>query len=52
MQSDQNFNNLPLSAIGINDDEPELIPLLTNEDEEQMNNEKMPERSDYFTWKP
>ncbi len=43
MQSDQNFNNLPLSAIGINDDEPELIPLLTNEDEEQMNNEKMPE---------
>lgn len=34
---------MPLTAIGINDDEPELIPLLTNEDEEQMNNEKVPE---------
>lgn len=34
---------MPMSAIGINDDEPELIPLLTNEDEEQMNNEKVPE---------
>src|SRR6187402_3195127 len=35
--------NLNLQSIGINDDEPELIPLLTNEDEEQMNNEKLPE---------
>jgi ATP-dependent Lon protease len=43
MHSENNFNNLPISAIGINDDEPELIPLLTNEDEEQMNNEKVPE---------
>ena len=43
MHSDNNFNSLPISAIGINDDEPELIPLLTNEDEEQMNNEKVPE---------
>src|SRR6187402_451139 len=34
--------NLNLQSIGINDDEPELIPLLTNEDEEQMNNEKLP----------
>lgn len=36
-------NNLNLQSMGINDDEPELIPLLTNEDEEQMNNEKLPE---------
>ena len=43
MYSENNFNSLPISAIGINDDEPELIPLLTNEDEEQMNNEKVPE---------
>jgi ATP-dependent Lon protease len=43
MHSENNFNSLPISAIGINDDEPELIPLLTNEDEEQMNNEKVPE---------
>jgi ATP-dependent Lon protease len=43
MHSENNFNSLPMSAIGINDDEPELIPLLTNEDEEQMNNEKVPE---------
>ncbi len=43
MYSENNFNSMPLTAIGINDDEPELIPLLTNEDEEQMNNEKVPE---------
>lgn len=43
MHSENNFNSMPMSAIGINDDEPELIPLLTNEDEEQMNNEKVPE---------
>jgi ATP-dependent Lon protease len=43
MQSDQFNNNMPMSAISINDDEPELIPLLTHEDEEQMNNEEMPE---------
>lgn len=29
--------------MGINDDEPEFIPLLTNEDEEQMNAEDMPD---------
>jgi ATP-dependent Lon protease len=29
--------------MAINDDEPELIPLLTNEDEEQMNSEQVPE---------
>ena len=42
MISDQN-NNLPFNAIAISDDEPELIPLLTNEDEEQMNNEQLPD---------
>lgn len=36
-------NNINLQSMGISDDEPELIPLLTNEDEEQMNNEKLPE---------
>ena len=42
MISDQN-NNLPFNAVAISDDEPELIPLLTNEDEEQMNNEQLPD---------
>ena len=42
MISDQN-NNLPFNAIAISDDEPELIPLLTNEDEELMNNEQLPD---------
>ena len=36
-------NELPIGQMAINDDEPELIPLLTNEDEEQMNAEQLPE---------
>lgn len=38
-----NQNELPIGQMAINDDEPELIPLLTNEDEEQMNAEQLPE---------
>lgn len=40
------FDNLPsenMRNMGIADDEPELIPLLTNEDEETMNNEQLPD---------
>ena len=36
-------NDLPIGQMLISDDEPELIPLLTNEDEEHMNNEQLPE---------
>src|SRR6187397_2156194 len=32
-----------LGFSGITDDEPDLIPLLSTEDEEQMNSEKIPE---------
>jgi len=42
MISDKN-NNFPFNTVAISDDEPELIPLLTNEDEEQMNNEQLPD---------
>ncbi|MEP7264616.1 MAG: endopeptidase La, partial [Bacteroidota bacterium] len=40
------FDNIESGSIqfkGIADDEPELIPLLTNEDEETMNNETLPD---------
>jgi ATP-dependent Lon protease len=40
------FDNIPpenMRIMGIADDEPELIPLLTNEDEETMNNEQLPD---------
>src|SRR5689334_22494864 len=40
------FDNIPqqnIHSMGIADDEPELIPLLTNEDEETMNNEQLPD---------
>lgn len=40
------FDNIPsenMRLMGIADDEPELIPLLTNEDEETMNNEQLPD---------
>ena len=43
MKSQFDNNDLPIGQMPISDDEPELIPLLTNEDEEQMNNEQMPE---------
>ncbi|MBL7924879.1 MAG: endopeptidase La [Bacteroidia bacterium] len=43
MTSQFDNNDLPIGQMPINDDEPELIPLLTNEDEEQMNNEQLPE---------
>lgn len=43
MTSQFNNNDLPIGQMAINDDEPELIPLLTNEDEEQMNSEQLPE---------
>ncbi len=43
MKSQFDNNELPIGQMPISDDEPELIPLLTNEDEEQMNNEQMPE---------
>lgn len=43
MTSQFDNNDLPIGQMAINDDEPELIPLLTNEDEEQMNNEQLPE---------
>lgn len=32
---------------GINDDEPELIPLLSTEDEEQLNKESIPQECQY-----
>jgi ATP-dependent Lon protease len=38
------LNNNPLFNIsGLSDDEPDLIPLLSREDEEQMNSENIPE---------
>ncbi|MFM9006972.1 MAG: LON peptidase substrate-binding domain-containing protein, partial [Bacteroidota bacterium] len=43
MSSQFDHNDLPLGQMAIHDDEPELIPLLTNEDEEQMNSEQLPE---------
>ncbi len=43
MTSNFDNNELPIGQMAINDDEPELIPLLTNEDEEQMNSEQVPE---------
>lgn len=43
MKSQFDNNDLPIGQMPISDDEPELIPLLTNEDEEQMNNEQLPE---------
>ncbi len=43
MKSDHNYNDLPFNSLSVNDDEPELIPLLTHEDEEQMNNEQLPD---------
>jgi ATP-dependent Lon protease len=43
MNSNYDNNDLPIGQMAISDDEPELIPLLTNEDEEQMNNEQLPE---------
>lgn len=43
MKSNFNENDMPIGQMGISDDEPELIPLLTNEDEEQMNNEQIPD---------
>jgi ATP-dependent Lon protease len=43
MKHDQDPNGLPFNTLSINDDEPELIPLLTHEDEEQMNNEQLPD---------
>lgn len=43
MTSQFDNNDLPIGQMAINDDEPELIPLLTNEDEELMNNEQIPE---------
>lgn len=43
MNSNFDNNDLPIGQMAISDDEPELIPLLTNEDEEQMNNEQLPE---------
>lgn len=43
MSNHFNQNELPIGQVTINDDEPELIPLLTNEDEEQMNAEQLPE---------
>src|SRR6187200_1784024 len=39
-----NLNNEKISSFsGIADDEPDLIPLLSAEDEEQMNSENIPE---------
>jgi len=43
MTSKFDNNELPIGQMAINDDEPELIPLLTNEDEEIMNSEQLPE---------
>ncbi len=43
MNSFENYNTPGMQQIMISDDEPELIPLLTNEDEEHMNAEQMPE---------
>lgn len=43
MKSHFNESDMPIGQLGISDDEPELIPLLTNEDEEQMNNEQIPD---------
>ena len=40
------FDNMQpenIRIMGIADDEPELIPLLTHEDEETMNNEQLPD---------
>ncbi len=39
----ENENKNPILIGGISDDEPELIPLLSSEDEEQINKEKVPE---------
>lgn len=39
-----NHDKLPIIGIsGLNDDEPDLIPLLSSEDEETMNSEKIPD---------
>src|SRR5687768_16529239 len=39
-----NLNKHPAFGIsGISDEEPDLIPLLSSEDEEQMNSEKVPD---------
>jgi len=40
---DNNNNNQIYGISGLADDEPDLIPLLSSEDEEQMNSEKIPE---------
>jgi len=40
---DNNHNNQIYGISGLADDEPDLIPLLSSEDEEQMNSEKIPE---------
>jgi len=40
--NDNNLFNIP-NLSGMADDEPDLIPLLSSEDEEQMNNEKTPD---------
>lgn len=43
MNSFENYNTPGLPQLLVSDDEPELIPLLTNEDEEYMNAERLPE---------
>ncbi|MDQ3051105.1 MAG: endopeptidase La [Bacteroidota bacterium] len=40
---DNNHNHQIYGISGLTDDEPDLIPLLSSEDEEQMNSEKIPE---------
>jgi ATP-dependent Lon protease len=40
---DNAHNNQVFKISGISDDEPDLIPLLSSEDEEQMNSEKIPD---------
>ncbi len=40
---DNNHNHQIYGITGLTDDEPDLIPLLSSEDEEQMNSEKIPE---------
>ena len=43
MSTFDNINSENIRITGIADDEPELIPLLTHEDEETMNNELLPD---------
>nr|HMT30903.1 LON peptidase substrate-binding domain-containing protein [Bacteroidia bacterium] len=40
---DNHINNQIFGITGLSDDEPDLIPLLSSEDEDQMNSEKIPE---------